>query len=659
MKKFNKNSAIRKINLQQNKNTYIKRLSISLSCLILLICIILFTFAKFNTSSDIYTLINGQIGEYPRNICNYEIGKTWTFNYNGTNGSNGSGQTFTAPCNGEYKLEVWGAQGGGGIKDSDNYTGGYGAYSVGEVNLPVQSSLKINVGGNGVCGNSTTTTNNIGGYNGGGDAPADAGHITCSGGGATHIATVSGLLKNLSSYKNTGGNNNSNEILIVAGGGGGASWARVGDIGTGGSGGGKIGSNGVTNALTSSYTTGGTQSESGCYYTNNTPYNESCNGSFGLGAKLYNYQGTYHGGAGGGGYYGGGATTYDYSAGGGGGSGYIGSSRLLSSNGITKHMTCYNCESSNNIDTKTVTNTCHNSNPTVDCSKEGNGYAKITLISTPDRIKIKLNANGGTLSENEIVRNQNRKIGDIPIPTRVAYNFKGWYSDQALTNQVDENTIVTTQLYNLYAKWEEKTLYTITNIMTNGSFENGVPIGSDNGTWGNFDSSYVAVSSSTQKHKHGSKSLRVDFIQSNQLWLVNPMTGISVPVNHKIYARVSGYVEQGNLSLGIVVRNEAEDLYWAPTYNEYNSNAYNQSQTWIQSPNQVWEDYAVYFNTQYNYFMILLSQAFNNNVGSILYYDNLLFIDLTDAFGAGNEPSKEWCDQNIDYFDGVSTIYKD
>jgi len=34
-------------------------------------------------------------------------------------------------------------------------------------------------------------------------------------------------------------------------------------------------------------------------------------------------------------------------------------------------------------------------------------------------------------------------------------------------------------------------------------------------------------------------------------------------------------------------------------------------------------------------------------------------VDLTEAFGAGNEPTQQWCDENIEYFDGSTTIYKD
>ena len=44
-------------------------------------------------------------------------------------------------------------------------------------------------------------------------------------------------------------------------------------------------------------------------------------------------------------------------------------------------MVCYNCQTSDAVDTKTETTTCTNANPTSDCAKQGNGYARITLLS--------------------------------------------------------------------------------------------------------------------------------------------------------------------------------------------------------------------------------------------------------------------------------------
>lgn len=38
------------------------------------------------------------------------------------------------------------------------------------------------------------------------------------------------------------------------------------------------------------------------------------------------------------------------------------------------------------------------------------------------------------------------------------------------------------------------------------------------------------------------------------------------------------------------------------------------------------------------------------------YLDGMLIVDLTASFGMGNEPSLEWCDVNLDYFDGSKLI---
>ena len=76
---------------------------------------------------------------------------------------------------------------------------------------------------------------------------------------------------------------------------------------------------------------------------------------------------------GGGGFYGGGAIEHGPA---GGGSGYIGNPLLTN-----KSMYCYNCTESLEESTKTISTTCTSKTPTENCSKQGNGYAKITLIS--------------------------------------------------------------------------------------------------------------------------------------------------------------------------------------------------------------------------------------------------------------------------------------
>ena len=40
-------------------------------------------------------------------------------------------------------------------------------------------------------------------------------------------------------------------------------------------------------------------------------------------------------------------------------------------------------------------------------------------------------------------------------------------------------------------------------------------------------------------------------------------------------------------------------------------------------------------------------RCFNVNTTAETWVDDLLLIDLTDIFGAGNEPTKEWCDKHF------------
>lgn len=51
-------------------------------------------------------------------------------------------------------------------------------------------------------------------------------------------------------------------------------------------------------------------------------------------------------------------------------------------------------------------------------------------------------------------------------------------------------------------------------------------------------------------------------------------------------------------------------------------------------------------------------RCFNVNTTADTFVDGLMLIDLTEAFGEGNEPTKEWCDENIPYFEGSIEIKK-
>ena len=304
--------------------------------------------------------INEQLG-----ICTADVGDTWTFDYNGTTGADGSIQDFEVPCDGYYKLETWGASGGSSkISAGTVYNGGYGGYSEGNIYLTDTSTLYLGIGGKGEDSFTLNDAEHLGGYNGGGDSITH--ECYASGGGATHIALNSnyGEIENYEQHKS--------DILIVSGGGGAASGdLRAGGCCHGGSAGGYTGGQPITgNTVAQNLSVSPTQT---------TGY------AFGQGQS-----GRASGGAGG--WYASATTTASFTTWNGctaGGSSYIANSGLQN-----KKMYCYNCvEDLTNANTFTVktngtssyrdTTNCPNgySDSAISkCAKLGNGYAKITYL---------------------------------------------------------------------------------------------------------------------------------------------------------------------------------------------------------------------------------------------------------------------------------------
>ena len=208
------------------------------------------------------------------------------------------------------------------------------------------------------------------------------------GGGATHIATITGKLTDLKSYKDTGGTNISKQILVVASGGGGGTTAKQYHYyhsAQGGNGGGISGNNGNDAIGRGSQVSekcvgggGATQASIGTSVRLGGTDIQS-DADFGKGCTAQVYHTGHLKISGGSGWYGGGCGDH---SGGGGGSGYIGSSNLISGGGITKHMTCYSCTTSTTAATRTNSNTNVSGTATTDYSKTGNGYARITYLGT-------------------------------------------------------------------------------------------------------------------------------------------------------------------------------------------------------------------------------------------------------------------------------------
>jgi hypothetical protein len=214
----------------------------------------------------------------------------------------GGEQTFTVPpCVTSITIEAWGAQGGDGLPGATNPDeGGNGGYATGTLAVTPGQTLFVNVGGQGAQGAGSGILS-AGGYNGGGDGYQNAG----GGGGASHVASTSGVL----SAQSPG------NVFIVAGAGGGGvntQCTASQDGARGGAGGGLSGVPPLVN-VACGLTPGqpGTQTAGGAF-----------GGSFGQGGDRPPSI-TNDPGGGGGGWYGGGAASTTNQIGG-GGSSYIG-----------------------------------------------------------------------------------------------------------------------------------------------------------------------------------------------------------------------------------------------------------------------------------------------------------------------------------------------
>ena len=211
-------------------------------------------------------------------------------------------------------MQVWGAQGGGEFAAQYWGRGGKGGYATGAMAISPGTTLYVVVGQEGFQ-SATTQAYNGGGY---GNLNTSSYGNGGTGGGATHIATATGILSSLSS--------NTSAVKIVAGGGGGAGGCTSPSYSTyaynGGAGGGLNGIDGLGYSSTSRVGGGGgSQSAGGTSYAGSYP--PVVQSGFGQGACVNAYTGDIiQGGGGGGGYYGGGCGFHN-GGGGGGGSSYI------------------------------------------------------------------------------------------------------------------------------------------------------------------------------------------------------------------------------------------------------------------------------------------------------------------------------------------------
>ena len=521
--------------------------------------------------SDALDNLENNINE-DEEICSYEVGQEFTFDYTG------SEQTFTVPCSGYYKLETWGAQGGN--------EGGKGAYTSGIITLHSQTNMYVYVGGTGSVSPAGIAQNTSGGYNGGGSTQ---GQDCCdrsfgSGGGATDIRLTSGAWNNQKSL--------ASRIMVAAGGGGRFSDGTA--VSNGGAGGALTGLNASGDYTDWCIGFGGTQTSGGmigitsgkyCEEGSNTTYTQPglITGGFGYGGA-HGSQGNNSTG-GGSGYYGGSSSGHIASAG--GGSSYI-----------SGHTGCVAITSETDQSPK---NGCKTGTTNNACSKHYSG-----LVFTDTNM---IDGAGHTWTNSDMGVNS---INLMPKPSG------GYYASG--TGHIGNGYAKITYLGK--KKNAGKTKYIITNMISNGSFEDD---------FDNFTYKADNASISSTESAYGNKSYK----RGTSTKAGGTTQYINVVEGHKYYYFL--HSKSGSVTLW----SDVSDTGWGA----------------IQSKSTDWNKFGIII-TATTTAKKNISLNYGDDITEDTYVDGVGFVDLTEAFGAGNEPSKEWCDIHIDYFDGTKAIYK-
>jgi hypothetical protein len=151
----------------------------------------------------------------------------------------------------------------------------------------------------------------------------------------------------------------------------------------------------------------------------------------------------------------------------------------------------------------------------------------------------------------------------------------------------------------------------------------------------------VACEKSTTHAKYGANSLLITGDAGDNEKYGISTTSYPLDPTHLYYARVEVYSETG---VGTY------DFFWKPASPSFFGGKNVYANTWIR-----WSVVANRSNFTAGNYPYRLDYN-NGGVADKAWFDGAMIIDLTKDFGAGNEPTQDWCDRYIPYFSGVKTI---
>jgi len=180
----------------------------------------------------------------------------------------------------------------------------------------------------------------------------------------------------------------------------------------------------------------------------------------------------------------------------------------------------------------------------------------------------------------------------------------------------------------------------LTNLLINGSFEN------DLNAWSSMDFAEGRGKISALNSKTGGKSLHItDTVNNKAFWIYQDYTK-QPKINDIIYQGSEIY----NLVSNSVLFNTIsywKDNYWVSTA---------LSKVDIRTVTNGFKHISNYYKVNNASYRIHAQFGSSNADISEGYIDDVYVINLTNTFGSGNEPSKEWVDKYIPYFNTTANI---
>ena len=303
----------------------------------------------------------------------------------------------------------------------------------------------------------------------------------------------------------------------------------------------------------------------------------------------------------------------------------------------------------NNVYSITLTNTSTiksyyelslNNNCTVGNSYTVNGTSVTANVCIPNNyLKVAVKTNK---DEDYTIKNGGNVIlkGYLEAKENISFEMIIWLTEetpndyQGQTETGTPRNVIYNGNFKIYTRQMLGNEYTITNMVKNGGFEKDVA---------NWELSGASITSD-EKYS-GGKSL---MLSPNTTAMSTQTLSSTAPVlNHKYYGSIMYKTASGLTA--------ADNRFeW---YNTDNSDALmvfaNKKDTqgkWerLSGIGQITSTSYLDKSWYVRNFMV--------NATTNSYVDEVMIVDLTETFGAGNEPTKEWCDENINYFEGTTII---